>query len=62
MLYISNVYMNICFGKAGNPWTAPDGWDTLHPQLHLNLDDPASGTIYGGAVHLATQATLKIKK
>ena len=27
---------------AGNPWAEPDGWDTLHPQLNLNLDDQTS--------------------
>ena len=43
--------------SAGSAWTAPDGWNTLHPQLYLNLDDAASGTIYGGAMHLETQVT-----
>ena len=41
---------------AGNPWAAPDGRNTLHPQLNLNLDDQAHEYIlHGGAAHVATE-------
>ena len=42
---------------AGDPWTAPDGWDTLHPQLNLNLDDQTPYVLHGGAMHVATEVS-----
>ena len=40
---------------AGDSWAAPDGWDALHPQLNLNLDDQTSYVLHGGAIHMATE-------
>ena len=44
-----------CF-TAGNPWTEPDGWDTLHPQLNLNLEDHQTPyVLHNGATHVVTE-------
>ena len=42
---------------AGDPWEAPDGWDTLHPQLNLNLDDQTPYVLHNGAMHVATDVS-----
>ena len=42
---------------AGNPWEAPNGWDTLHPQLNLNLDDQTSYILQNGATLVATKVS-----
>ena len=41
---------------AGNPWSAPNRWNTMHPQLNLNLDEEVDGyTLHGGAMHVNTE-------
>ena len=40
---------------GGDPWSAPTGWSTLHPALHLNLEDQTPYTLHGGATHISTQ-------
>ena len=49
--------MVIFVNKAGNPWGMPDGWDTLHPQLNLNLDDQTSYILQNGATLVATKVS-----
>ena len=39
---------------GGDLWAVPDGWDTLHPELNLNLDDSSPYFLHGGAIHVAT--------
>ena len=40
---------------GGDPWAAPDGWNALHPPLHLNLDDQMHGYVLNsGAMHVTT--------
>ena len=45
------------FHIAGNPWTAPDGLDTLYPQLHLNIDDETPYVLHNGSLHVKTEAS-----
>ena len=45
------------FLTAGDPWSAPDGWDTLYPQLNLNLDDQTLYVLHSGAMHVASQVS-----
>ena len=40
---------------AGNPWAAPEGWNTMHPQLNLNLDDQVPYVLHGGSLHAETE-------
>ena len=49
--------MVIFVNLAGNPWGAPDGWDTLHPQLNLNLDDQTPYILHNGATHVETEVS-----
>ena len=52
--HIISIVIVLC--AAGNPWAAPVGWDTLHPQLNLNLDEDVDGYIlHGGAMHVTTE-------
>ena len=53
--------LQISYAVAGNPWAAPNGWDTLHPQLNLNLDDQTPYLVYNRAVHVATEVSLSSK-
>ena len=45
---------------AGDPWAAPDGWNTMHPQLNLNLDDQSPYVMHSGAMHVATDLSREI--
>ena len=45
---------------AGNLWQSPDGWEGLHPQLNLNLDDQTPYLMHNGAMHIATQVNIEI--
>ena len=45
------------FHIAGNPWAAADGWDTLHPQLNLNLDDDTPYVLHNGSLHVETEVS-----
>ena len=45
---------------AGNPWTAPNGWDTPHPQIYLNLDDQRPYFVYNGASYVTTEVSEKL--
>ena len=57
------VSLIIVFCAAGNPWAAPDGWDTLRPQLNLNLDEDVNRyTLHGGAMHVTTEVIEPKKK
>ena len=45
---------------AGNQWAAPGGWDTLYPQLNLNLDDQTPYVLHNGATHVSTEVSESI--
>ena len=53
--YWNAFLFNIAYYKTGgNSWAAPDGWDTVHPELNLNLDDSTRYSLHGGAIHVTT--------
>ena len=53
--YWNTFLFNIAYYKTGgNSWAAPDGWDTLHPELNLNLDDSTPYSLHDGAIHVTT--------
>ena len=51
------MILNVISLSAGDPWTAPNGSVTLHPQLHHNLDDPTPYFMHNGATHIATEVS-----
>ena len=53
-----DLCLKLLFLAAGRPWPAPVGWNTRHPQVHLDLDDPASGILHNGARHVETEVQI----
>ena len=52
--YFSIIFLHI----AGDQWSAPDGWNTEHPQSNLHLDiDQAPYIKHNGASHVTTQVS-----
>ena len=54
-IYYSFFSRSWFYLTAGNPWTAPDDWNTLHPQLNLNLDDQTPYSMYNGESYVSTE-------
>ena len=49
------VFPILFYLTAGGPWAVPDGWDTLHPQLNLNMDDQTPCVVHNRATHTVSQ-------
>ena len=53
--------LNLSRTLAGSPWAVPDGWETLHPQLNLNLDDQTPYLMHNVALHVSTEVSITSK-